>query len=126
MQDFIEMSGDIGHITGTNDRQCRADSMLLAIESAKIGTFDWNMVIQEVIWNDYCAQLLGYRPTEARASYEQWESRVHPDDLPDMRAALDRAIMLRSIGLFGRMGAFTGFTHAASFTMMPFLGRSAW
>jgi PAS domain S-box-containing protein len=92
MQDFIEMSEDTEKITDIRDRQqCIANSMLLAIESAKIGTFDWNMVTQQVIWNDYHALLLGYIPTEMGVTYASWESRVHPDDLPDVRAALDRA-----------------------------------
>lgn len=92
MQDFIEMNEEAQTIidTSARDLACGAESLLLAIESAKLGTFDWDMVRQQVSWNDRHAWLLGY-PTQISATYDRWESRVHPEDLSEVRAALDRA-----------------------------------
>jgi PAS domain S-box-containing protein len=87
IQDFIEMNSDSQTVV---DNSNPVDSVLLAVDSARIGTFDWNMVTQQVIWNDYHALLLGY-PARISATYADWESRVHPDDLPDFNAAIDRA-----------------------------------
>jgi hypothetical protein len=86
MQDFIEMSGDGQPITDTGAFQ---DSVLLAISTAKIGTFDWDIATQQVSWNDYRA-LLG-DPAPVKVTYYHWENRGHPDDRLQEIDCSDRA-----------------------------------
>lgn len=69
-----------------------AERMTLATNAAQIGTYDWNLVTQKIIWNDYYATLLGYLPeTMAADSYQAWECHVAPEDLPRVKAALELA-----------------------------------
>jgi PAS domain S-box-containing protein len=93
MQDFIEMNGDslIDRDPEEQSVSHSAEIALMSLAAAEIGTFAWDMVTQQVTWNEYHALLLGYDPSEIRATYANWESRVHPDDLPIVLAALDRA-----------------------------------
>ncbi len=72
--------------------QDRAERMEVAIEAAKMGTCDWNILTQKIIWNDRHVELLGYIPGAEYYSYADWECRVHPEDLPGVKAAIDLAI----------------------------------
>jgi signal transduction histidine kinase len=73
-----------------------AERMTLAIDAARMGVFDWNLVTEKVIWNDYHAQLLGYTFDATEYSYTDWERRVHSEDLAAVIAALERAKMNRT------------------------------
>jgi PAS domain S-box-containing protein len=69
-----------------------AERMELAIEAAQMGACDWNILTQKIIWNDYHVKLLGYTPGAAEYSYADWERRVHPEDLPRVKAAIELAM----------------------------------
>jgi PAS domain S-box-containing protein len=69
-----------------------AERMTLATDAARIGTYDWNLITQKITWNNYYATLLGYLPeTTAADSYQAWERRVAPGELPRVKAALELA-----------------------------------
>ena len=70
-----------------------AERLSLAIESAGLGICDWNITAKKIIWNRYHEILLDYRPgTLAEYTYEDWERRVHPDDLARVTATIDLAM----------------------------------
>lgn len=59
-----------------------------AIESSGDGVWDWNVATGEVKFSDRWKGMLGYLPEEILGGLEEWESRVHPDDLADAKAGL--------------------------------------
>ncbi|MEJ2704621.1 MAG: PAS domain S-box protein, partial [Sedimentisphaerales bacterium] len=61
----------------------------LAMEATNDALWDWNMVTNEVYRNPRHAAMLGYEPQEMKASQEEWEKRIHPDDKPIVFKALD-------------------------------------
>jgi PAS domain S-box-containing protein len=69
------------------------ERLKLAIDSARMGTFDWNLVTQTVTWNAYHQALLGYDALEIGEdrTYAAWERRVAPEDLPRVKAEVQRA-----------------------------------
>jgi PAS domain S-box-containing protein len=69
-----------------------AERMELAIDAARLGVCDWNIVEQKITWNDYHVRLLDYVPGAAEYTYEDWAKRVHPEDLDRVNAALDSAM----------------------------------
>lgn len=44
--------------------------------------WDWHIPSNSVIYSDRWKTMLGYEPGEIGAGFQEWESRVHPDDLP--------------------------------------------
>lgn len=64
----------------------------LAVEGADLGVWDWNMTTDEVEFNEQWARMLGYSLDEIEPHLEEWERRVHPDDLPRVEDALDAHI----------------------------------
>jgi PAS domain S-box-containing protein len=69
-----------------------AERMTLATDAAQMGIYDWNLVTDKLDWNDYHARLMGYVTGASEYSYADWEQRVHPDDLPRVKAALQLAM----------------------------------
>ena len=56
------------------------DHLSLALESAKAGTFDWDMTAGRGVWSEECCRILGLAPQESEASTETWARIIHPDD----------------------------------------------
>ncbi|CAI49419.1 receiver/sensor box histidine kinase [Natronomonas pharaonis DSM 2160] len=64
----------------------------LAVDGANLGVWDWDMTTDEVEFNDNWATMLGHDPEEISSSLDEWERRVHPDDLEPVEAALEAHI----------------------------------
>ncbi|MGP1383131.1 MAG: PAS domain S-box protein [Thainema sp.] len=55
------------------------DRLRMAIESAQLGTWDWNLVTDKLTWDAGCNAMFGL-PTEAEISIEVFFEGLHPDD----------------------------------------------
>ncbi|MEG3881176.1 PAS domain S-box protein [Microcoleus sp. herbarium7] len=53
----------------------------VAIEGAGDGTWDWNLKTNEIIFARQWKAMLGYAEHEIANLIEEWDIRVHPDDL---------------------------------------------
>jgi len=53
----------------------------IALESARGGMWDWNVVTDESVVTEFIYRMLGVEPEQGRLEKEFWSSRVHPDDL---------------------------------------------
>ena len=74
------------------------ERLRLATESAGMGTWDVDLRTGEAVWSENRFRLFGYPPAPGgRARMEMWHSRVHPDDLPSVMEAMDKARRDRSL-----------------------------
>ncbi len=71
------------------------DRLTLALDLAKIGSWDWNMLTNETIWASNHESIFGYESGTPRRSFSDWSSRVHPEDLPRIKALAKAAIASR-------------------------------
>lgn len=60
----------------------------LAIEGAGDGVWDWIIPTNEVVFSRRWKEILGYGPDEIANRFEEWESRVHPDDREEALGSL--------------------------------------
>lgn len=67
-----------------------AERLRLAVESARIGTWDWDISANVVIWNARNYAIYGVLPGTT-ITREVFYGRVHPDDRLKLRAALEAA-----------------------------------
>ncbi len=51
-----------------------------ALRASSTGLWDWNTETGEVFFSDEWAQQLGYEGHEIAGGFEEWQSRLHPDD----------------------------------------------
>jgi PAS domain S-box-containing protein len=62
----------------------------LAIDSARIGTWEWDLTIGQAKWSDRVADILG-RPTETLVTQDLRLSIMHPDDRDWVSAVTERS-----------------------------------
>jgi PAS domain S-box-containing protein len=65
----------------------------LAVESANLGVWDWDMTTDEVDFGERWIRMLDHSPDEIDSSFEEWQRRVHPDDIGPVEDALDDHIV---------------------------------
>ena len=68
------------------------EQLELTFKAARIGAWDWNVPNAVVKYNDVYLDMLGYKPEEITGSMEEWESFVHPEELEETNAALERLL----------------------------------
>ena len=64
----------------------------LAVEAANIGVWDWDLRTNEIFFSPLWKSQLGYKPHEIKNNFDEWVSRLHPDDLENSIANLQNFI----------------------------------
>ena len=57
------------------------DRMRIAVQSANIGIWDFNITDNTLIWDENMYELYGVDKAKFSGDYDAWESTVHPEDL---------------------------------------------
>src|ERR1035438_5574487 len=65
--------------------------MRMAMEAAKIGFWDWDVIKDEQVLSDTCKALLGLRP-DSTANFQVLMNSVHPDDRKMIHEQINAAI----------------------------------
>jgi PAS domain S-box-containing protein len=60
-----------------------------ALEGSGLGVWDWNAETGEVFYSKRWKSMLGYRDEEIGNTYDEWESRIHPDDFESTHKAIE-------------------------------------
>ncbi|HEX7331067.1 MAG TPA: sigma 54-interacting transcriptional regulator [Pyrinomonadaceae bacterium] len=68
------------------------ERLALAQEAAEIGTFDWDIQTGKVLWNENLESIYGFRGGNFGGRSEDWQKRVHPDDLSRCEADIAESI----------------------------------
>jgi PAS domain S-box-containing protein len=63
-------------------------SLTQATKAGGVGLWDWDLDTNEVHYSDEYKRQLGYAPDEFSNTFEEWRSRVHPDDLAPTLASV--------------------------------------
>ncbi|MEE4377451.1 MAG: PAS domain-containing protein [Candidatus Competibacteraceae bacterium] len=64
----------------------------LILKFGRIGTWDWLVASDQLIWNETHYYLLGYAPDEIEPTYQIWRNSVHPDDIERIESMLQQAL----------------------------------
>lgn len=62
---------------------------------AHIGSWEWDIPTNTVVWSDELYRIFGFEPQEFRATYEAFLERLHPDDRPRVVAVVEKALERR-------------------------------
>lgn len=71
----------------------------LALAGANEGIWDWRIDLDTIYFDPRYYTMAGYEPDEFPGALEEWEKRVHPDDIGQVKSIIDQYI-------FGDLGAF--------------------
>lgn len=89
-----------GTATDIDDRK-QAEAVLqqyntrltLALDAARMGSWDWDIQTGDVVWSPFHEIIFGYKPGTPNRTYQDWAERVHPDDLPQVLATVEAAMI---------------------------------
>jgi PAS domain S-box-containing protein len=68
------------------------ESLQLALEVARAGCWDWDILTGKVVWSRGHFEILGYRVGEITPGYAVWAERLHPEDRPRIENAIRRTM----------------------------------
>ncbi|MDR1578510.1 MAG: response regulator [Deltaproteobacteria bacterium] len=68
------------------------EKMELFFRAASIGAWDLDLVSGRITYNDIFYDLLGYQRGELEETLAEWDSLIHPDDLPAVTAGMEMVI----------------------------------
>ncbi|MCB9103776.1 MAG: PAS domain-containing protein [Anaerolineales bacterium] len=60
----------------------------LAVQAANVGLWDWKIGTSEVYYSPEWKHQIGYADNEITNDYQEWETRLHPDDLERMQTTI--------------------------------------
>jgi len=69
-----------------------SDRLQLATRAANIGIWEWNVINDELIWDEAMYGLYGIRKEDFGGAYEAWVSSVHPDEQIRAHEAIQAAL----------------------------------
>lgn len=64
------------------ERRQVEERLALALWATDLGLWDWDVTTGRVVYDRRWAELLGYNPDQIEPHLQNWQWRVHPDDLP--------------------------------------------
>jgi PAS domain S-box-containing protein len=61
-----------------------------ALEKSNHGLWEWDMVADTVTYSESYKSLFGFNQAELTPSLNEWQSRIHPEDVPMVEEAVER------------------------------------
>jgi len=77
-------------------RQDVEERLILALSSANQGIWDWDLETGEVVFDSGFYTIAGYDPYEFPEHTDEWENRLHPDDIDKVKHAIDEYLAGRA------------------------------
>ncbi|WOD41807.1 PAS domain-containing protein [Nodosilinea sp. E11] len=94
-----QITGWIGTITDIDGQkqteialQQQQNRLNLAMKAAKMGSWDWNIQAGQVHWSTNLEHLFGMAAGSFDGRLETVKAMIHPEDLPKVEQAIDRAV----------------------------------
>ncbi|MEO1094370.1 MAG: PAS domain S-box protein [Cyanobacteria bacterium J06638_28] len=92
---FIEFQSVGRDITALKDAETHllavSDRLKLAVESAAIGIWDWDIFKNRLVWDERMYALYGITPDQFPNAYEAWLNGLHPEDREAAEALSEEA-----------------------------------
>jgi PAS domain S-box-containing protein len=69
-----------------------AERLQFALDAAAMGTWDWDLTTNAVIWSDNLAAIHGLPADTFDGTFASYEREIHPEDRPRVFASIQRAL----------------------------------
>jgi sigma-B regulation protein RsbU (phosphoserine phosphatase) len=82
--------------TGNEELSHRNDQLCLALSSARMGTWDWDLIDQSMHWDERMHALFGLAPSTFSGRYEQFLEMIHPENRQKVATEFAQAVERRA------------------------------
>ncbi|MCF7862211.1 PAS domain S-box protein [Candidatus Woesearchaeota archaeon] len=69
--------------------QDTSEKLELALKASNVGLWDWDLRSNAVYFSKEWKQQIGYEENEFEDRYDEWEKRIHPDDIETVKSAVN-------------------------------------
>lgn len=69
-----------------------SERLRLATKTGNIGIWDWDVLNDNLIWDDTMYQIFGVEENEFQGAFEAWQSKIHPDDIAEANKKVENAL----------------------------------
>jgi PAS domain S-box-containing protein len=76
----------------TSELSRMSERLFLATKAARIGVWDWDIPINELVWDDSMYRLYGLQKGEFGGAYDAWARTIHPEDRAHTEAEIQAAL----------------------------------
>jgi len=87
----LDLAFGLEHLEVEEARTVTEQRLKFVLEAAALGTFDWDLATDRVIWDKRSERLFGLEPGTFEGTRDAFEKRVDPADLPKLHRALNEA-----------------------------------
>lgn len=74
------------------ESEVQKQRLALSLQAAQTAAWDWDITENKVFWTQEHELIFGYEPGNPYRVYEDWASRVHPEDLPKVEGIIKEAM----------------------------------
>jgi two-component system, chemotaxis family, CheB/CheR fusion protein len=93
LKGYVKVAQDMTERRTANEKLRLAEERCrIALQSAEMGAWDWNIAEDKIGWNDQHFIMLGVQPQDIELHADYFLQFVHPDDLEKVKAALTTAV----------------------------------
>lgn len=75
-----------------NQLQLVSERLQLATDAAGVGVWDWDVITNQLIWDESMYDLYEVNKDDFSGAYNAWEARVHPGDKAEVAYKLQQAL----------------------------------
>ncbi|HEX2969833.1 MAG TPA: PAS domain S-box protein [Bacteroidales bacterium] len=75
-----------------NELNSSREKLNIALENGQIGTWEWNIVTDEVLWDERTEKMFGYEPGTFERTFTSFENNIHEEDLYHVRKTLRQSL----------------------------------
>ncbi|WP_200282458.1 PAS domain S-box protein [Rhabdochromatium marinum] len=94
--EVVKLTGAFQDITARKQAelasQCAKEQLEQAVLSAQVGLWDWDLRTKKARFSSEWKRQIGYTDDEIGDTFEDWQSRVHPEDLAKTLAHIQHII----------------------------------
>ncbi|WP_179007968.1 PAS domain S-box protein [Winogradskyella forsetii] len=69
-----------------------SERLQLATKTGNIGIWDWDVLNNQLIWDDTMFQIFGIEKNEFQGTFESLEANIHPDDINEVKEVVQNAL----------------------------------